>query len=189
MYMKNQRNILGAIVIVTLIVAVAVFWDKQMVKDNGKSELTPTPTVTTNPPATTPTPISSSNVSGYTSQRAHLKLDFTQKMNVYDYMTSNTVGWIVVSMNPIDKNDPQANGLAINYETPNIEGKGGACESWKSNSMFGQTIQYCEDQKSLSGGYLMNKAAKTEYAFFITAKGVTEKDAYKYIIFNGLSLQ
>jgi hypothetical protein len=195
--MNNQRNSFIAVVIVLSIAALAMFWSKSFLNKNNSNSLTPTPTVsvttTASPSATTvaPTPSTRVRVSEYTSQNGHLRLEFAQPMYVLDYMDSATRGWIVISMNPINDLDPQANGLIVNYETPSIEGKGSACEQKdsRSNSMFGQTLRYCETQTGLSGGYLLNSNAKTEYAFFITAKGVSEKDVYKKILFNGLSFE
>jgi hypothetical protein len=198
--MKDNKVVFGVILVVVLGVLAVMFINNKTQRYGEDKNTLPTPTVTSktvNPTPTTspsmaviPTPFSATKVLSYTSKNGYVSLSFTQAMNVYEYMETATDGWIVVSMNVIDKGKPQANGLIINFQSPSVEGKGGACESgYKSNSMLGQTIQYCETQKELSGGYLKNINAEMEYAFYITAKGLSEKDAYKDVLFNGLSLE
>lgn len=197
--MKSKTIVISVILVAALIVFVLVYQNKfQRNMENGNMQPTPTmiaKTVTPSPTisstiTTMPTPVSVTKVLSYVSVNGFVSLNFKQAMSVYEYMETATKGWIVISMNPINIDNPQANGLIINFQKPSIEGKGGACASgFKSNAMYGQTIQYCETMKELSGGYLKNAKSEMEYAFYITAKGVSEKDVYKEILFNGLSLE
>lgn len=131
-------------------------------------------------------------VNEYTSSKAYLTLKFTKPMYVRETTLSSTKGEIIASINPISSDDNRdPNGLVVMYEAPSIEGKGGACPSpnkLRSNSVLDQTLEFCESQTSMSGGYLMNKSAKVEYAFFNEAKGPTEYTLYRLVITEGLTL-
>lgn len=188
--MKNQKTKVILFLGVLFLVILGLVWENGMLEKEKLTPNTATPTVTASVQPTS-TPKVDTRVTEYTSVKAHLKLTFKQPMYVRDDTESPTRGWIVVSMNPIDPENTQANGLIIDYQSPSIEGKGGACEpgNYHANSILGQTVMMCEDQNRMSLAYLMNKNAKTEYAFFIESKGVTEYKVYKAIITDGLTLR